>query len=250
VIVKTALDAWRSATGSAGEQLARNIESETGLTVGEFEELLKQFADELGKPGSPDDAWKAACANRSLLGKRVPDNVRPQVLGRAEKLPSYVRRLAVTGDLSALRHGLVKHAGNAKPPAALRRKMAEAPLASANPVWATFQRTVGDEPFAGIPADTESVRTVLGLGFAQDNAEPFVLLRWEAGPPGGLSLHRPTIADAGTYHYFRPNPDTASPYGKTRPLSPNPGGLGGLPEVVHRNTAGKSLVFPYHLTST
>jgi hypothetical protein len=249
-IVERVMAAWHNVPGADGAQLARNIEAESGLAVACFAELLTQFAAELGRTGAPEDAWKAACENRILMGKVVPDTLRPQVLGRAEKLPSYVRRLAVTGHQSAIRHAIVKHSGRIDPPAALARTMTAAPLGGSDPVWGTFESSSRDDPFFGIPADTASIRTALGLGFAREDAEPFVLLRWRTEPPAGVSLHRPTIADAGTYHYFRPNPDQASPYGKTHPLLPNPDGLDGCPEVVQRKITGNSLVFPYHLTST
>lgn len=248
--VEVVMAAWHDVPGAVGAQLARNIEAESGLEATCFAELLTQFAAELGKPVTPEDAWKTACENSILMGTVVPDTLRPRVLGRAEKLPSYVRRLAVTGHQSAIRHAIVKHSGRNDPPAALVRTMTAAPLGGSDPVWGTFENPSREDPFFGIPADTASIRTALGLGFARDDAEPFVLLRWRTEPLAGVSWHRPTIADAGTYHYFRPNPDQASPYGKTHPLLPNPDGLDGRPEVVQRKITGNSLVFPYHLTST
>lgn len=106
-----------------------------------------------------------------------------------------------------------------------------------------------EDPFAGLPRDTSSIRIALGLG-AEDSTRPFLLLNYEAGDESSLSLHRPTIADAGTYSYFRPVSDPAAKCGLTHPLSPNPRRLKGRPEVVHKQISGKSMVFPYSLTTS
>lgn len=251
LMVESAMTAWKQRPGSEDWQLATNVENENGLAPDHFRTLLHDFAHELEKGQPTRDAWFTACQRSILRGKEVPLPSRPKVLGRAEKLGSYVLRTsAVKGDEAAMKNRLVKYAGNARPPASLRRTMANSDLGKDSKIWATFESVDGESPFAGLPEDTESVRTALGLGFAGNPGEPFLLLRWDPGAPEDLPLHRPTIADADTYHCFRPNPDQNSPYGMTHPLPPNPKGLEGQPEVVHRKIVGKGLVFPYHLTTT
>jgi hypothetical protein len=116
-------------------------------------------------------------------------------------------------------------------------------------LWATFCSAHPDDgPFEHLPRTTEAIRTALGLG-ACPVTETLVLVSYRRqGVHATLELFRPTIGEAEAYHYFRPHPDPAAQHGMTCPLMPNAGGLAPQPEVVHREIAGETLVFPLYLT--
>ncbi|MCF7730530.1 MAG: hypothetical protein K9N23_02540 [Akkermansiaceae bacterium] len=250
--VKAELAAWKRGSWMAGidrPQLARNIEAEQALTVTVFTSLLKGFAELLAKGEDGVIAWKSACSSHSLSGPPVPPPAQPIMLGRAAKLGAYASHLQRHCSMRAIDHALVKNAGKATPSASLSRQMASATFCAGKIVWATFSPPPDSNPFTGLPQDTAAVRTSLGLGCA-DETTPFILFQYHPDSASSLTLHRPTVADAGTYHHFRPNPNPTASWGFTHPLSPNPRKLKGRPELVHPQITGKFLVFPYLLTST
>ena len=116
-------------------------------------------------------------------------------------------------------------------------------------VWATFREDEpDDDPFGHLPKTTEGIRTALGLGECPET-ETLVLINWRReGPYATLSIHRPTVADAGMYPWYRPVSDASANWGYTAPLDPNPDELPAFPEVVHENIAGETLLFPLYLT--
>jgi hypothetical protein len=115
-------------------------------------------------------------------------------------------------------------------------------------VWATFCSTNPDRaPFEFLPRTTDAIRTALGLGDCAE-AEALVLVSYQTvGPLAAIELFRPTVGDAGDYHWFRPHPDPLALYGMTRPLAPNLAGLAPQPEVVHGSVRGDTIVFPLYL---
>ncbi|MEO5716674.1 MAG: hypothetical protein ABIT37_24560, partial [Luteolibacter sp.] len=74
-------------------QLAKNIESESVLSVTAFTKLLKNFAIQMGKNSGDISIWKTVCAAHEFLGPMVPAPARPHRLGRAGKLKRYADHL-------------------------------------------------------------------------------------------------------------------------------------------------------------
>jgi len=95
--------------------------------------------------------------------------------------------------------------------------------------------------------DTDGMATCLGLGCDNDPT-PFIVIQYEMSASSSPSLHKPTVADARTYSYFRPNKSASDHWGMTEPLKVNPKKHKGRPELVHSQITGQSLVFPYFLS--
>jgi hypothetical protein len=117
-------------------------------------------------------------------------------------------------------------------------------------IFATFNEADSlQDPFSDLPWDRDAIRTSLGLGQSEHNSpDPYILFRYHSSEPPDLPLHRPTIADAGTFSHFRPERTAKAKWGRTFPLPPNSRGLPAKPEVIHKQIAGNRLDFPYEVT--
>ena len=112
-------------------------------------------------------------------------------------------------------------------------------------VWATFNaNNPATDPFNHLPTSHGGICTALGLGWA--NAI-LILLVWSHAGSGSPSLHRPTVADAEVYPFYRPHRDASAPWGFTCPLPPNPGGLQPQPELVMPETTSQGLRLPFRV---
>jgi hypothetical protein len=118
-------------------------------------------------------------------------------------------------------------------------------------IFATFSDSdSSQDPFGGLPWDRDAIRTAFGLGqFDHASPSPYLLFRYHSAEPPSLTLHRPTIADAGTFSHFRPGSSAKAKWGLTCPLTPNSRKLPAMPELVHQQIVGDRLVFPYEVTS-
>lgn len=239
--------AKRSILGFDCAQLAENIEAENALSTPDFARLLKNFAVQLGKKSGDISFWRIACVSHELLGPQVPASARPLQLGRAAKVKGYADHIGKNIPKSAASHHLAKNAGKSKPLPALVRQMRRTSLSAGRILWATFSRPPETDPLAGMPRDTDGVAICLGLGCSNDPA-PFIVMQYEMSAASSPPLHKPTVADAGTYSFFRPSTDPSAHCGMTEPLKKNPRNLSGRPELVHSQISGKSLVFPYFLS--
>lgn len=74
-----------------------------------------------------------------------------------------------------------------------------------------------------------------------------VILAWSHADSGSPPLHRPTVADAEDYPYYRPRPEADASWGLTEPLSPNPDKLEPQPEVVMPETTSRGLRLPFYV---
>jgi hypothetical protein len=247
--IEDELSLWktqRTIKGFDCSQLAKNIESENSLSVTAFTRLLKSFAVQLGKSSGDIGIWKAVCAAHEFLGPMVPATTRPPRLGRAGKLKRYADHLEnIVGKFAASQQ-LTKNAGKPKPLRALVRQMRRANLSGGRILWGTFSLPPDTDPLAGMPLDTDGITTCLGLGCDNDPA-PFIVMQYEISDPSSPSLHKPTVADAGTYSFFRPSKSPGDHWGMTEPLKANPKKHKGRPELVHPQITGQSLVFPSFL---
>lgn len=229
-------------------QLVANIRAECALRLEHFGPLLLDFAEALGRSPAlaPEEAWCSACARYELHGAEMPQ--RPSVLGRGSRIRHFAggisKKLRLLSPAQA--EQLIRKNAGRIPPADEERLLRAGALGG-RVIWATFNAADGSaDPFAGLPPRMAAVCTALGLGFHSDR-EVLVLTYRSEAPAHGLPLHRPTVADANTYSYYRPHGDAASCWGYTEPLTPNPGGLRPLPEVVHAQVGAAALIFPYQI---
>jgi hypothetical protein len=236
--------AWSADAGLA--QVLQNITSETALTIVDFTNLLKFFAVQLASGNSPVDSWLTACRAHKMKGHLIPAADCPAILGRAKGLEDHATSVARTshGALTSAeaKKLLLKYSG-ALNPMGLDSFLRETPLGKNNLVWATFDSLNPDvNPFDRLPVSHVGICTALGLGEFTDT---LIILVWNHADSGSPPLHRPTIADAEAYRYYRPNPDANAPWGLTAPFSPNPDKLQPQPEVVMPDPTSKGLRLPF-----
>lgn len=251
-LVYEKLGAWKAGACGQYRQIAVNIEAETALAASAFAGLLSSFVEEFARCPKPEEAWVAACRRHQFAGAVLPAPV-PARLGRAIPIANYADIISRAGgshlspDQCEVLLREVSMAGPA-PHRRLRAALQAAPIGR-HVIWATFCAAhPGDCPFDHLPRTTEAVRTALGLG-GYAETETLVLISYGSTLASGpLALHRPTIADAADYSWYRPAPPAAT-YGSTFPLPPNPSGIAPQPEVVHRETTGETLVFPVYLVT-
>lgn len=250
--VEAQLGAWRG--GSDGwVQVATNVEHETALPIPDFTSLLEAFGQALLAGAIAADAWQTACRGHQFRGARMPVSAVPGVLGRAIAFKYYADYMftASNQQLTAGRAEsiLQQYAEQAPLPARVDRLLRQT-LVGRHVVWATFcEATPGMNPFDVLSRATRDIITAFGLGDALPS-EPLVLIAYQSNvPSANPPIHRPTIAEAGSFAYYRPWHDPAHPHGYTSPLAPNPGGLAGQPEVVHPQILGAGLLLPYHLST-
>jgi hypothetical protein len=221
-------------------QVVQNITSETALASGDFTSLLSFFAAQLAGGNPPLDSWLSACRAHKRKGRVIPDADCPVILGRAKGLEDHATSVARTSSgaftSAEAKKLLLKYSGS-RNPMGLERFLRETLLGKYNLVWATFDSSSTDSnPFDRLPISHVGICTALGLGGFTDT---LVILVWSHADSGSPPLHRPTIADAEAYRYYRPNPDAHAPWGLTAPLLPNPDGLMPQPEVVMPDPTSK-----------
>ena len=228
-------------------QVGQNICDETALAAADFEKLLGSFAAALANGIPAKNSWIAACRAHKRSGRQLPDADCPSILGRARSLDDHANSVA-KGSGGALtpaeaKRLLLKHAGG--PVAlALDSFMRLAPLGNYL-VWATFNaNNPATDPFDHLPTSHGGICTALGLGWA--NAT-LILLVWSHAGCGSPPLHRPTVADAEAYPFYRPHPNASAPWGFTCLLPPNLGGLQPQPELVMPETTSQGLRLPFRV---
>ena len=247
--VSRQLEAWRNeAHPSESGQIAENITHETAFTLDVFTQLLADFAKALASHPDPLVAWEKACEAHNFEGKALAPSDRPVKLGRASKFDKFLQHVKTTD--TRFKATVTKYAGHKTPPSSLVNILNAAPLGG-SVIFATFNDAdSSQDPFVDLPWDQESIRTALGLGHFRSNTAPFLLFRYHSSEPPDLPLHRPTIADAGSFSHFRPERSTRAKWGRTCPIPPNSRGLPSMPEVIHKQIAGDRLDFPYQVTAT
>ena len=251
--IEGCFDAW--ATNEVWRQIAANIRCECALEISLVESLLLLFAEQLTASPAPNadtagrDAWCRACQSFELRGLEVPTALRPAKLGRAWRVGYFAGSIsAATGQLTPeqAERAVRKYAGKL-PPARWEAQARAGKLGGAI-IWATFHPSDGNlDPFSCLPEAAASVCCALGLGWHPPGTDVLVLTYGSSAPAHGLPLHRPTVADAGSYCFYRPHAESAAHHGYTAPLALNPDGLSGMPEVVHAQVSGAALLLPYRI---
>ena len=245
--VELAFTGW-SADVKLG-RVSQNVAGETALDTTRFTSLLKAFAAQLASGKKPVDAWLTACRAHKLQGREIPTADCPAILGRAKGLDDHAVSIARASrgamTSSEAKKLLLKNSGTLRA-TGLETFMRDALLGN-HIVWATFD--LADflaDPFVRLPKSHDGICTALGLGhFTAGDA--LIVLAWSHVDSGSPPLHRPTVADAEDYPYYRPRPEADAPWGLTEPLPPNPDGLVPQPEVVMPKTTGQGLRLPFRV---
>ena len=255
-LVREALAAM--AAESASTQIAANIEAETAISVDDFATLLAALADGWDKRAPVTDptrdksqaqrVWEKVTRSHQFKGEMVPAAECPAVLGRAKSFKKHVEDLVQVnpgmGEHEA--SDLLKtHSGKAMISgwAGLAPTFESVALGK-HVVWATFHRSNGRlTPLVDLPSDRDGLRSVLGLGTYQAHHE-LIFLVWDHVAAGRPPLHRPTVADAGLYDFYRPCADRNARWGLTKPLRT---GMDGRPEVVLRECNCRGLLLPFQV---
>lgn len=246
-IIESAFNSWQ--TDPRLLQVRENVLNETALSESDFAELLTSFAEELDLAEPSNVAWQNACRKHKRKGRSIPSSICPLVLGRAKGFEHHVAAIMHSsrgrGDLSRDQaRSLLYRFSRSSTSLALLDLLCNAPLGNHDLVWATFDTSDSSrKPFESATMDREDLRTALGLG-EMASSEILILLCWGHAESGCPPLHRPTVADAETYAYFRPFPDPNSPWGMTEPLRPNPKGISPQPEVVLQDPTSVGLRLP------
>lgn len=250
--VADAFQQWLSASDPTFQQVQQNIAAETALAPADFVSLLQQFAAQLDDGlalTELQDAWRTACRRHQLKGKPIPSSACPVLLGRAKGLDDHAVAVAKasSGNLTKeqARKLLLKYAGlhNLDGFIVFLRET----LLGNFLVWATFNPDdSGIDPFVRLPTTHPGICTALGLGHLA-TSETLVVLVWKHVDSGSPPLHRPTVADAEDYPYYRPCPNAGDVWGLTEPLAPNTDKLEPQPEVVMSATSSQGLQLPFRL---
>ncbi|MBB5031439.1 hypothetical protein [Prosthecobacter vanneervenii] len=250
--VETQLSAWDTGPCPKWRRVAANIRAEVALQLADFTALLTDFATELaGVTVSPESGWVNACRRNQFRGAAMPPPL-PTHLGRAVPIGGYAKIISESPSITLtpdMCEQMLRdiHLASGMPTPRETRILQQARLGR-YVMWAAFDAThTTQSPFDHIPKTTDAVRTALGLGECPET-ETLILITYQSVGTGAPNpLHRPTIGEAGSYCWFRPNPDAAAHHGLTEPLPPNPLGLAPVPEMVHREINGDTLTFPLYL---
>jgi hypothetical protein len=245
--IERAFTAW--STDVKLDRVSQNVAVETALATTRFTGLLNSFAAQLASGEMPVDAWRTACRAHKLQGSQIPAADCPTMLGRAKSLDDHAASIARgSGDSLSSTEAkklLLKFSG-ALSPTVLEPFLRDAPLGNYI-VWATFDSADPDaDPFERLPDTHNGICTALGLGHFTAS-DTLIILVWNHVDSGSPPLHRPTVADAEDYPYYRPRPEADALWGLTEPLSPNPNGLEAQPEVVMPETTSEGLQFPFRV---
>ena len=240
-----------SAFAALEAQIKANIENETALQVADFSDLLQAFLAQIGTGQAANNAWGSACRGFQLRGKAILPAQCPITLGKLKPLHDHATHVhkASSGKLTpdAAAKLLRKHSGLGKLPA-FSQILHDAVLGDYI-IWATFKATdTNSHPYPHLPQTHAGILAALGLGYSS-STDPLVFLAWNhqaAGTPPP-PLHRPTIADAGNYRFFRPNLDATAWHGWTEPLPHSTMPVFAQPEIVLGKITCAGLKLPFYV---
>jgi hypothetical protein len=239
--------AWTPDTALA--QVSRNVTGETALAADDFSGLLASFATELANGNPAEKSWITACRRHKLKGRQIPNDHCPAVLGRARSLEDHANSVSRASSRSLTaqeaKKQLLKNSGSRNPVGF--EPFLRAAVLGNYIVWATFNSDdPRADPFDRLPKTRLGICTALGLGGPMLN-ETLIVLVWNHADSGSPPLHRPTVADAEDYPYYRPRANAAALWGLTGPLPPNAEAIQPQPEVVMPETASRGLRLPFRV---
>jgi hypothetical protein len=246
--IREVLSRWSRET-SLGARVDVNLRLERFLpAVPDMQKLLAVFLGHAHTDWKAfERAYEAACRQKSLRGGEVTLALLPQVLGRAIDRGAWENHLFQNHRqlFANDRRRITRFVDTllSMPGYALQGSAEGAAMMSHYAAWATWNRndTTGD-PFAFCTTGHgDQIRASLGLVSRRKGRSPeLLLLVYER--PAQQPLHRPTVADAAKYEYFRPpSPGQGDDHGWTVPWSPgelpaawNVTSLPPQPEALHQ----------------
>jgi len=247
--IQTVVDAWGNDADLS--RIRRNILHETALAGADFVSLLERFGKELDLGAPQRECWRTACRAHQFRGRVIPSDRCPSVLGRVRTLDDHAKSIAEAsgGNLTSLeaKRLLLKNSGS-RSPTGFERLLRRASLGRWV-IWATFDPTDGTaNPFNRLPKSRVAICSALGLG-GPAFYDAIVVLVWGHAESGFPPLHRPTVADAADYPYYRPHSDPTSISGFTEPLPPNLDRCSPQPEVILAEIDSRGLRLPFQVLS-
>lgn len=241
--------ALTQAFGTLDAQVKANIENETALDAADFSALLAAFAAQLASGIAANDAWGVTCRAFQLRGKALSPAQCPTILGKVKPLHDHATHVhkASSGKLTpAIAEKLIRKHANQKDLPASGQILRQAVLGDYL-IWATFKVSdSSSHPYPHLPQTHAGILAALGLG-CSSSTDPIVFLAWDHHMAGTPPLHRPTIADAGNYHFFRPHADAHAWHGWTEPLPHPPAAVFPQPEIVLGKITCAGLTLPFHV---
>jgi hypothetical protein len=259
--VDSLLGEWAGAT-EVPLQAAANLRAEVGLELGTFTRYLEGLAARAGEMAlsSPSAGSVFVEVGRpfALAGHEGQPH-RDAVFGRAVLLENYARYLRWTlyglgvadapDEILRTLRSLDDMAETAVPTSSrIYLDAMKQTLLGKGATYATFVTPVVPDrrPWSRPAPDAGTIRDMMGLG-EDPPGRDYILFAYKL--PGGESPRVPTVASAGWFYqrWFRPNPAAATElHGWTRRLG---AGTHGVPEVVHAEINGGTLVFPVLLST-
>ena len=259
VALDSLLVAWKSAEPLA-KQAAANLQNEHGSEIDKLETYLAELANRAPQlsGAAPKTEFEQAGKTFSLAGHdAIP--WKGAIFGRAMLLENYARY--VTPELEKLEYDDTTEEITAR-----LRKLDGVDEATAPPylggyfqairktrlgkgaIFATFAKPVklGQRPWSTPIPDADAIRSSIALG-EDDEGKDYILFAYSLPP--NVIPRVPTTASPGWFYqqWFRPNDRAATDlHGWTEPLKP---GFDRLPEVVHEEIFGTTVVFPIHIAS-
>lgn len=226
-----------------------NIASECALSLTEFAALLAEFGAAISAGKTGVDAWDAVCRNYKLRGAEIEGSLRPLRAARVMTVETYVTLLVRTTGLPRDAAIDLLEASDGKVPPEDDVALFQATSLGRYVIWATTD-ALDRDIHASLPPAARCLCVTLGLGDIAEFGDPLVCVSYQPG--SAVKMHRPTVADAGKYPYYRPHPDANDAFGRTAPHACRPCDYPahahvGQIEFVHREITGEGLVFPYRI---
>lgn len=238
-VIEQKMQEWALQT-YIGRHVEQNITAERFLPAKNMEQLLDVFVS-----FHNNDIWilaekyRDACRANVGQGGAIRSKPLPKVLGRAVEKASFVNYLKLRYPkyfrLRAHAEDFIQRLVLGGNPT---RYEASFQL-SRYSTWVIWDvETRSSNPFHFVKRGrANEVRGSLGLDPKRSDPRGLLLLIYERD--GHLTLHRPTVADAGLHPFFAPPPTGIDDYGLTKPWPPGISGLEDFqprPEAVHGPT--------------
>lgn len=260
---QTALDSLLSAwagTSDLTRQAATNLQNEHGSAADKLEDYLDDLANHVPQlsVGSPKNEFEQVGRAFALAGHEAAP-FQDAIFGRAMLLDNYARYVSPKldefgyGDTAEVIRATIRKLDNVDEAAAptylegYYRAIRETPLGK-RAIFATFAKPVcpGQRPWALPIPSAKTIRNTIALG-EDDAGQDYILFAYRL--PAKVVARVPTTASPGWFYqkWFRPNLDAAIDFhGLTEPLEP---GFTRLPEIVHEEIPGATVVFPIHIAT-
>lgn len=193
------------------------------------------------------DAYQLECFNHTRQGGEVSDP-KPTFLGRAVERDAFIgwlyKKYRGYFHTRAFVRDFVRRLLSGDPLTTYESAILTSPYSA----WVTWEKSPSPTDPFGFAVDADHLRACLGLAPPRWHGRPAILIVYERNP--GLTVHRPTVADAGLHRFFEPPPIGNDEHGLTKTW---PSSLRKLstapiprPEAVHAPDTMERLV--RHLT--